>query len=141
MASEGFSVEETLSALASISESLRGLTWLTLSELALIARVPEATLNAVLTPLSNNHKTLQMIRIEKARERPNGKGTRFIHYYRPFADMTVHACHFMGSKAGQAANEASVSVEVCLNMGLGSLQRPSLRLHRMNLRKQLSMLW
>ena len=101
-------------SLAPIPENLRGFTWLTISELALVARVSEVALDYVLTPLSKNHKTLQMLRIEKAQERPIGKQTQsnFVHYYRPFTDMTVHARHFMGSKAGRAANEASISVEL-----------------------------
>jgi len=113
MASECFSAREMLTALASIPDSLRGFTWWTISELALVSRIPEATLDAMLKPLSKNHKTFQMIRIEKAKERPYGKSTHIVHYYRPFTDLSVHARHFMGSKAGRAANEAIGSKTRC----------------------------
>ena len=99
MPSDGASTQQTLTALALIPENLRGFTWLTISELALVTRVPEVALDYVLIPLSKNHKKLQMLRIEKAQERPNGMQTqsKFVHYYRPYTGMTVHARHFMGS--------------------------------------------
>jgi len=88
-----------LTALAPIPECLRGLTWLTISELAMVARVPEVMLDSVLTPLRKNHKTLQMLRIAKAKEQPNGKQAQseLAHLYRPFNDFTVRAQHSTGT--------------------------------------------
>jgi len=48
MASNGSSGAATWTALAAIPENLRGVPWLTISELALVARVSEPTLNSAL---------------------------------------------------------------------------------------------
>jgi hypothetical protein len=80
--------------------------------LALVARVPAFNLDSVLTPLRVNNKILQMLRIEKAEERPDGKNGELVHDYRPFTDMTARAQHYMNSREARAANEASVSVEL-----------------------------
>jgi hypothetical protein len=99
-------------ALASIPDSLRGSTWLTISELALVAQVPENPLDSMLTPLRSKHWNLQKLRIEKASERRDRKGSKTYHYYRPYTGMTVHVGHCMSSREGRAVNEASKSTEL-----------------------------
>ena len=63
MPSDGVSTQQMLTALASIPENLRGFTWSTISELALVARVPDIALDYVLTSLSKNHKTLHFLKM------------------------------------------------------------------------------
>ena len=110
--SEGPSEAEMFRALASIPDSLRGSTWLTISELALVAQVPENPLDSMLTPLRSKHWNLQKLRIEKASERRDRKGSKTYHYYRPYTGMTVHVGHCMSSREGRAVNEASKSTEL-----------------------------
>ena len=131
MASGNSSMSETqiCTALSSIPDSLRGPTWLAISELALVAQVPEASLGSMLRPLRTNDKKFSMLRIEKASEQVEGRvGKRVLYYrpyagmavrvgqrvlyYRPYAGMAVRVGHCMSNKEGRAASEASKSTEL-----------------------------
>ena len=56
---------EILAALAAIRNNLRGITWLTIPQLALVANVSVASLNAVLVPLNVGHSTLSQFDARK----------------------------------------------------------------------------
>ena len=114
MASGNSSMSETqiCTALSSIPDSLRGPTWLAISELALVAQVPEASLGSMLRPLRTNDKKFSMLRIEKASEQVEGRVGKRVLYYRPYAGMAVRVGHCMSNKEGRAASEASKSTEL-----------------------------
>ena len=85
---------EILAALAAIPNNLRGITWLTIPQLALVANVSVASLNAVLAPLNADHSTLTMLKIEKTKWRPT-KLSKNVYYFRPYTDITSQVSNSM----------------------------------------------
>jgi len=83
-----------LAALAAIRNNLRGITWLTIPQLALVANVSVASLNAVLAPLNVDHSTLTMLKIEKTKWRPT-KLSKNVYYFRPYTDITSQVSNSM----------------------------------------------
>jgi len=83
-----------LAALAAIRNNLRGITWLTIPQLALVANVSVASLNAVLAPLNADHSTLTMLKIEKTKWRPT-KLSKNVYYFRPYTDITSQVSNSM----------------------------------------------
>ena len=88
MASDDPSDEDIFEALRVIPDNLRGTTWLTTSQLALVAGVTETALNAVLKPLKANSSDLQRIMIDKSMPHSAGGNHERTAYYRPYTYMT-----------------------------------------------------
>lgn len=84
MASDDLSDEGILEALRAIPESLRGITWLTTSQLALVDGVTETALNSVLRPLKANCKALQRVMVDKSMPHSAGDKYERTIYYRPY---------------------------------------------------------
>lgn len=121
MASDDLSDEGILEALRAIPESLRGITWLTTSQLALVAGVTETALNSVLRPLKANCKALQRVMVDKSMPHSAGDKYERTIYYRPYTYMTSVVSNRMNGEEERTQNEASFSVGLRAALGQESL--------------------